>query len=120
MQLEYLLFDTSDEEDGACSFDALASVLATHRAGLGAEVEAVLGWAYRAFGSPLADQDGGDWDFDLQAVDDDDEPLAIAYDVARGQVAMPQGCGRVTVALTLSGSRAFADAFREAFANDSD
>ena len=117
MQLQYLLFDSTDEEDGSCSFDALASVTPAHMSGLGDEVAAVLGWAHRSFGAPVTAQHGGDWDFELQALGEDDVSLVITYDFANDQLAMPHARGRVTVALTLSGPRTFADAFREAFAD---
>jgi hypothetical protein len=116
MELEYLLFDATDEEDGSCSFDALASVTPAHIAGLAGEVGQVLGWAHRGFGAPAPAEDGGTWDFDLQAAGDDGVPLAIQYDAATERLVMPQVRGRVTVALTVSGTGAFAAAFREAFA----
>ena len=115
MQLAYLLFDSSDEESGACSFDAMASVLPARLAALIHEIELVLGWAYRRFGSPTA-AEAGEWDFALQAVGEPDVPLAITYDAGRARVSIQPGFrGRVTVTLTMSGSRAFAEDFREAF-----
>jgi hypothetical protein len=115
MHLEYLLFDATDEEDGSCSFDALASVTPAHMPGLAGEITQVLGWAHRSFGAAVPAEDGGGWDFDLQAVDEDDVPLAIVYDAASGRLVLPEVRSRVTVALTVSGPRAFADAFRDAF-----
>lgn len=114
MTLDFLLFDASDEESGACSFDAMASALPAQMPALVREVEAVLGWAWGEFGAPSAGE--GEWDFDLQAQDDEDQPLAIAYEPGRGLRAAPQAPGRrTTIALTLSGTRAFADAFMQAF-----
>lgn len=115
MPLAYLLFDSSDEDSGRCSFDAMASVLPERLPALLQEVEAVLGWARSAFGPPSAD--GGEWDFDLQVTGADDQPVQIDYDAGRGsRLALPAaGQGRVTLALTLGGSSAFAAAFREAF-----
>jgi hypothetical protein len=113
MQLDYLLFDISDEETGSCSFDAMASAVPARREALIDEIEAVLGWAHREFGPAGED---GEWDFELQAVDDHDLPLEITYDVESARVLMPPGSGgRVTLALTLGGTSAFGAAFREAF-----
>jgi hypothetical protein len=116
MQLEYLIFDSTDEADGSCSFDALASVVAERMPALGDEIAAVLRWARHTFGAPAAFEDGGDWDFHLQARGEDEVPLPIGYDLAQDEVAVvPAVRGRVSVALTLSGSRSFADAFNHAF-----
>jgi hypothetical protein len=116
MQLDYLLFDFTDEESGSCSFDAMASVLPAKLPALIHEIEAVLGWACREFGAPSAAADEGEWDFELQALGEQDVPLEITYDVERARVSVQQGLrGRVTLALTLSGSHAFGAAFREAF-----
>lgn len=114
MRLDYLLFDFSDEEAGYCSFDSLASAVPAQLPALIHEVDAVLGWAHREFGSPSAGDDG--WDFQLQACSDDDEPLEITFEVDTAGVSMKHGSsGRVTIALTLSGSSAFGAAFRDAF-----
>lgn len=115
MPLDYLLFDSTDEETGACSFDAMASILADRLPALIHEVEAVLAWAYRDFGAPSSAEENGEWDFELQAVDEQDVPLAITYDGERALVSMPRAPGRVTLALTLTGSRAFGAAFTDAF-----
>lgn len=112
MRLDYLLFDATDEEDGACSFDAMASVPPDRLPALLREVEAVLGWAHRAFGAAGA---AGEWDFALQATDEEDAVVGIRLDPERGRVHLPAPRGRTTLALTVSGSRAFAEAFREAF-----
>ncbi|TFZ03076.1 hypothetical protein EZ313_17845 [Ramlibacter henchirensis] len=116
MKLEYLLFDFTDEETGSCSFDAMASVLPTRLPGVLDEIRAVLSWAYREFGPPSALGQEGEWDFEVQASVEDDVPLKITYDVERARFSMlPAPAGRVTLALTISGSRAFGEAFREAF-----
>ena len=115
MTLEYLLFELTDEETGACSFDALASVLADRLPALIHEVEAVLGWACRDFGAPASLEENGDWDFELQAVAEHDVPLDITYDREHAMVSMPRVPGRVTLSLTLTGSRAFAAAFTDTF-----
>ena len=113
MRLDYLIFDPTDEEDGACSFDAMASVLPPRLPALLREVQAVLGWAHRDFGAADAE---GEWDYELQATDEGGEPVAVSYDAARAQVELTQPPdGRLTLALTVTGSAAFADAFRAAF-----
>jgi len=117
MPLEYLFFDSTDEETGACSFDAMASVLADRLPALIHEVEAVLGWAYSDFGAPSSVEENGEWDFELQAVAEPDVLLEITYDCERATVSMPRAGGRVTLALTLNGSRAFAAAFTDAFSD---
>lgn len=115
MQLEYLIFDFTDDEAGSCSFDSVASVLAARLPAPIHEIEAVLGWAHRQFGPPAAAADEGEWDFELQAADAQDVPLAINYDIERARVSLPPASGRVTLALTISGSSAFGEAFRNAF-----
>jgi hypothetical protein len=115
MRLEYLLFDSSDEETGSCSFDAMASALPARIRSLIHEVEAVLGWAYDNFGAPSAAEDGGEWDFALQATGERDGPLEITYDPIRARASLPQANSRVTLTLTVTGSRTFAQAFRSAF-----
>jgi hypothetical protein len=114
MHLAYLLFDSSDDDSGHCSFDALASVLPERLPALVAEVQDVLRWAHHTFGPP--EGDGGEWDYALQLTGADDEPLAISYDAALGVVRLPgRVAARVTLALTLGGSPAFASAFLNAF-----
>ena len=113
MQLHYLLFDFSDEESGSGSFDAMASVLPHRLPSVLAEMEAVLRWAHREFGAARAE---GDWDFELQATCEPDTPLHAAYDAASGRVVLSPGCDALTtLSLTLSGSAAFCEAFRQAF-----
>jgi hypothetical protein len=116
MELDYLLFDATDEETGSWSFDAMASVAADRLPALLREIEAVLGWAWREFGAPSIPGEDGEWGFDLQAMGDNDLPLDITYDAERAQVSLPvRRDGRVTVTLTVTGPSAFAAAFREAF-----
>ncbi len=116
MELAYLLFDFSDEEGGDASFDALASVPPQRLPALLAEVEAVLAWAIRSFGPPAAGDPDGTWDYALHATDADDAPLSIHFDADSRRVALQAGCGdRVTLALTVSGTRAFAEALRDTF-----
>lgn len=119
--LSYLLFDVTDEESGACAFDAMASVLPEHVPAVLTEVQAVLAWATHLFGAPCNDADEGDageWAFDLQATDQAGAPLALVWDFQSARVLMPPTVAkRLTLTLTVSGHRVFADAFRQAFAD---
>lgn len=116
MPLDYLLFDATDEENGACGFDAMASVLPDRLPALLHEVQAVLAWAHRAFGPPHVGAEEGEWSFELQATEEPEWPLEIGYDDGRTRVVLQQAPqGRVTLSLTVTGSRAFVAAFREAF-----
>jgi hypothetical protein len=112
--LDYLLFDFSDEEGGAGSFDAMASVLPDRLPALAAEVEAVLRWAHREFGAPSGEE--GEWDFELQAACEPDTRLNAVYDAAGGRLSLASHCdARTTLSLTLSGPASFCEAFRHAF-----
>jgi hypothetical protein len=117
MQLDYLLFDFTDEESGRASFDAMASVFPDRLPALVGEIEAVLRWAHGEFGAPSASADEGEWDFDLHGTVGADLPLDIAYDARSGRVALarPHGDGRTTLTLTIGGSRVFCDSFSMAF-----
>ncbi|MCW5652020.1 MAG: hypothetical protein KIS62_19920 [Ramlibacter sp.] len=119
--LNYLLFDTTDEESGACAFDAMASVTPDRLPALLAEVQAVLAWATHLFGPPSGagdECDTDDWAFDLEATDLAGAPLAITWDMQSAQVLLPADVkGRLTLTLTISGHRAFAEAFGQAFAD---
>ena len=119
MALDYLDFDYSEDEDGNGTWDAMASVADSRWAALLEEVRQVLHWAshdFRGRRAPL--EDGGDWDYDLSAQDDDHgRALRIRWDRANaaGQTEAPQPGGYGTVTLTLTGNTAFGDALRQAF-----
>lgn len=117
MRLAYLLFDCTEDATGSCSFDAMASVRPDRVPALAQEVAQVLRWAHASFGAPAGAGGIAEWDFDLQAVGEEDEVvlLAVTFDGSEARVALPTVPGRVTVSLTVAGSRAFADAFMEAF-----
>lgn len=118
MPLDYLDFDYSEDAEGTGTWDAMASVPPDRLPALHAEIERLLAWAHRAFAGRRGPcEEGGDWDYDLQAQAEDGAPLPIAYDAARARLdasAAPAG-GRTTVTLSLSGSAAFGEALREAF-----
>ena len=86
--LDYLIFDYSEDEEGNGTWDAMASVSAARLSALTAEIESVLAWANRAFpGQRAAIEDGGDWDFDLQAQDDSGNSLIAAISGVSTSVA---------------------------------
>jgi hypothetical protein len=117
MQLHYLDFDFSDEDSGRGSFDAMASVLPDRLPALLAEIATVLGWATDAFGPSGALEDEGEWDYEVQGIIEPGTPLKVAYDEGSSEVSLTPvgGTARTTLTLTLSGSPAFCDAFRERF-----
>lgn len=122
MPLRYLEFDVSEDTDGRCTLDAMASVQAPHWAALLAEVAAVLTWAYREFPSgPGALDDGTDWDVLLQLSDDAGADLPVCFDPGDGllHAAGPApGPARHTLTLTLCGGTAFAAAWQDAWGGD--
>ena len=119
MPLDYLDFEYSEDEDGNGTWDAMASVADNRWNALLAEVQQVLHWAEHDFRGQRAPLDeGGDWDFDLSAQNDDNgRALPIRWD---GRSALDAGTaqagGYTTLTLTLTGSPAFGDALRQAFA----
>ena len=119
MTLDYLDFDVSEDADGHGSFDAMASAAPAQLAALQAEVLRVLDWAHRDFSGqrgPL--DDGGDWDYELQGVQEIATPLEVRYDPAAVRLQLEPGATgapRVTLSLTLSGTPQFCAAFRDAF-----
>lgn len=119
MALDYLDFDYSEDENGHGSYDAMAAVQPARLAALEAEVLRVLDWAHERFGAPRPLEDGGEWDCELQGVRERATTLAVRH--ARGSLQL-QDAGtaseRITLSLTLTGTGAFCDALREAFALD--
>ncbi|MET0210331.1 MAG: hypothetical protein ABW220_14900, partial [Burkholderiaceae bacterium] len=91
MHLHYLDFDFSDEDAGRGSFDAMASVTVDRLLTLLAEVARVLNWCVDTFGPSTArdmPDDVAEWDHELQAVQEPDLPLDIAFDERQGEIAM--------------------------------
>lgn len=116
MQLDYLDFDYSEDDEGTGSWDALASVTSERLPALSEEVQQLLRWAHRFAGRRGPVEDGGDWDYDLQAQQDDGQPLPVSYDPATGRLLLATQPGqRTTLSLTLSASAAFSQALRERF-----
>jgi hypothetical protein len=115
--MQYLEFDFSDEDSGRGSFDAMASVLPDRLHALLTEIAAVLRWAADAFGAAGAEDDGGEWDYELQGVAEPDTPLDVVYDERGAAVTITPNSGdaRITLTFTLAGSPAFCGAFKERF-----
>ena len=116
-ELQYLDFDFSDEESGRGSFDAMASVLPDRLPALLADIAAVLQWAIDVFGAGGAEEDESEWGYEVQGIAEPGTPLNVVYDEHIGAVTLTPDTGpvRTTLTLTLSGSPAFCDAFRERF-----
>ncbi len=122
MTLDYLDFDFSEDADGHGSFDAMASAAPAQLPALQAEVLRVLAWAESDFGGRRGPLDeGGDWDCELQGVQEVATPLAVTWDPAGGRLRLEPGAAgapRVTLSLTLGGTPQFCAAFRAAFGLD--
>jgi hypothetical protein len=121
MSLRYLEFDFSDDTDGVCTLDAMASVAVSDLPALRAEIEQVLRWAFEhAGGQRGAPEEGGEWDFDLQGPQEWPEASHWRFDAQRRQLEAPRGAavsdaGWHTVSLSFSGSEAFCQALRSRF-----
>lgn len=115
--LAYLDFDYSEDPEGHGSFDAMAAAAPAQLDALRAEVARVLDWAQRAFGAPAPLDEGGEWDVELQGVRELATPLAVHHRLGQGLVLEDAGAAaqRVTLTVTLVGTPAFCDAFRQAF-----
>ena len=115
--LSYLDFDYSEDEQGIGTWDAMASVSASRVPALAAEIAQVLCWASREFtGRQGPIDEGGDWDYDLQSLNDDGQPLPACFDSGKGQLDLPAaGHGYTTVSLSLAGSAQFGAALQAAF-----
>ena len=119
MQLEFLDFDYSEDEEGTATWDAVASVPATRLPQLEQEILALLAWAHEEFG-PLRGpvETGGLWDYDLQCERDGRPLLALSYAPKIGHLEprpQPLQHEHVTLTLSLSGGPAFAEAFAARF-----
>ncbi|MFT3814062.1 MAG: hypothetical protein QM740_11865 [Acidovorax sp.] len=94
--LDYLDFDYSEDAEGVGTWDALACVPPDRLPAVQAEAAQLLDWARRTFpGGQGPCEEGGAWDCDLHTRAEAD--------------------GRVTLALSISGSPAFGEALRAAF-----
>ena len=122
MSLNYLDFDYSEDTEGVGVFDAMASTGAQQLGAVHAEVVQVLAWAHSAFAGRRAPVgEGGDWDYDLQGMQELSLPEFLDYDEEGRRLRVrtgPAGAPRHTVTLSIGGTAAFCAAFRERFAPD--
>ena len=78
MQLQYLIFDASDDGEGNGSWEAMASVPPDELSAVIAEVRAVEAAAQSDAPGPRgALDDGGAWDLDVQTLPDGDERVSV-------------------------------------------
>lgn len=116
--LAYLDFDYSETDAGQGTFDAMAAVAPSGLSALEAELLRVLDWAAQAFGPPLPLEEGGEWDVELQGVREVATTLEVQWTPGAATLAWRSGASgapRTTVSVTLTGSAAFCEAFRQAF-----
>lgn len=122
MALKFLDFEFSEDDDGHGSFDAMAAVSLAQWPLLQIEVQRVLAWAHQEFpGLRGPIEDGGQWDCELQGLREMPTPLELDFDHATGRLQVIEGAPgqpRMTLSLTLSGTQAFCNALRTAFAID--
>lgn len=95
MSLKFLEFDLSEDTEGLCTWDALASPAATHTAALLDEVRTLLHRLTQQLGPAGSVDDGHAWDMDLQIHDEAGQALPL-----QGWSA---SVGRITLSLSLSG-----------------
>ncbi len=97
--MDYLDFDTSEDEHGCATLEAMACVPAPQAAAVQAEIQQVLDWAHATFPGQQAPLDeGGEWDYQVQQ-----QPETVA------------GQPRQTFTLSLTGTPQFCDAFQGRF-----
>jgi hypothetical protein len=116
MALDWLEFDYSEDAEGNGSFDAMAAAAPAQLSALQAEIARVLDWAHGSFGDPLPPDEGGEWHYELQGVQEAATALDVAY--ASGRLSLNAGAAsppRVTLSLTVGGTPGFCAAFRQAF-----
>lgn len=97
--LQFLLFEASEGSDDSGLFEAMATVAPQQAPAVEAEIARVLAWAASAFPARGALEDGGDWEVDLQVLDD----------------TGPGGRPLRQFSLSIVGSAAFRAAFAERF-----
>jgi hypothetical protein len=117
--LDYLIFDYSEDDEGTATWDAMATVHAERLPALEQEVLQVLGWAEQQFPQQRgAIDEGATWDFDLSASDAAGHAVALEVDLRALSLRHPPMADGdlLTLALTLTGRGAFADAFVQRFA----
>jgi hypothetical protein len=119
MTLHYLDFDFGEDSAGVGTLEAMASTWPEQVAAVHAEVLQVLDWAFTNFpGRRGPIEEGGDWDYDLQGMQEFTAPQTLRYDEATHQLSVelgPAGKPRHTVTVSFSGSSEFCAAFKQQF-----
>lgn len=119
MTLNYLDFDYSEDADGTGTFDAMASVPSAQVPALYAEVAALLAWAHAQFPDACGpEEDGGEWQYDLQGVQETSTPLTLEYEPGARSIHTVAGAPlapRTTLTLSISGGPSFCAALRDRF-----
>lgn len=119
MTLNYLDFDYSEDADGTGTFDAMASVSPAQVPALYAEVAALLAWAHAQFPDACGpEEDGGEWQYDLQGVQETSTPLTLEYEPGARSIHTVAGAPlapRTTLTLSISGGPSFCAALRDSF-----
>lgn len=121
MKPRFLEFDYSETPDGVGTFDAMANVAAPHWPTVQQEVAAVLTWAHADWGAPVPLDEGGEWDAEMTATLESAARLQLHYNPQSEALVVHTGDNlpsRYAMTLTLVGSAAFCDAFRERFLPD--
>jgi hypothetical protein len=119
MTLHYLDFDYGEDTEGVGTLEAMASTWPDQVAAVHAEIAQVLDWAFATFPDrrgPI--EEGGDWDYDLQGMQEFTAPQTLRYDEATRRLSVelgPPGKPRHTVNVSFSGTSEFCAAFRQQF-----
>lgn len=119
MSLKYLDFDHSEDTDGRATFEAMASTGPAQAAEVRAEAALVLAWAFAEFPEARGPLDEGfEWDHDLQGLQEVARVESLVYDPQTGELQSQLGSAGVprhTLTLSLTGTPAFAHAFKSRF-----
>lgn len=121
MSLNYLNFDYAEDTEGVGTLEAMASTWSHQVLAVQAEIARVLGWCYATLRQRGPLEEGGDWDYDLQGMQEFTTPETIQYDEATRQLSVqvgPAGRPRHTVTVAITGSSEFCSEFRRHFALD--
>ncbi|MFZ2389265.1 MAG: hypothetical protein WAW69_15820 [Polaromonas sp.] len=117
--LNYLHFDYGEDTEGVGALEAMASTWPEQVPAVQAEMARVLDWAHATFpGQRGPVGDGGEWDYDLQAMQEFTAPETIRYDEITRQFSVHPGVAgkpRHTVTIFISGTSEFCSAFRQQF-----
>ena len=120
--MHYLEFDYSEDAEGQGCYEAMATVAPAQLPALQDEIAMLLDWAASHFPQQRAPLDqGGEWDFHLQAQQEWTAQQDYDYDLEQRRFQSylhAAGEPRHQITLTLSGTAAFCDALRQTFELD--